>query len=649
MTLLEHNQKTLNDVNKYLKQGQNCCIVNPCGSGKTAVMAKIIEENIASTFTIITKQKNAAKYYREKDAVFSNNNVQIVTYNKMMIDFKNAQIEKYNTDFLLIDEAHYLGADKWGQAFDSIYSKYHQRIIGFTATPQRYEDQGTDHDIVTDIFGGNSAGNFSTKELEKQGIFTEPEYVLSIYDLQRIVDEKTERILESDLDDETKNSLFDKLEKILNKWNTESNPEKVLSEYLPKYLYKDYSNRILVYVSDIKELTARKKYIDNVLHSIFPTKKIKSYVYTYMTSEDELSKFLKEDKTEIKILYSIDKIMETIHIDDLRIAIMLRPAVSNRIITQQFGRLNNTNNKSKPLIIDMVDNLSNISTNAPNTIFGSHNERTANRNVNMDLPHISYYNSVFSQIDKALSRGQAYSYRGVIGSLGDICKIYCKNYEIAKELIKTYDIIEVMNKTPSTKIQLRQDILDGEYKVPDFSLTEEQRHYAEEHLHLVESFITRKNVKDEDLKQTLYMTYLQYINRTDGVYDSDWKRKQRIYNSLQATYTTFLRRNFIRKQYICDFPNEMQYDVDLDANTLQSEADNVIRQVLRTLNPKTRDILLLYFGFTDNQQYALEDIGKMYYVGRDRIRQIVAKGLRTLRSPTRVEMLRPYLDAYDTE
>ena len=91
MTLLEHNQKTLNDVNKYLKQGQNCCIVNPCGSGKTAVMAKIIEENIASTFTIITKQKNAAKYYREKDTVFSNNNVQIVTYNKMMNDFKNAQ------------------------------------------------------------------------------------------------------------------------------------------------------------------------------------------------------------------------------------------------------------------------------------------------------------------------------------------------------------------------------------------------------------------------------------------------------------------------------------------------------------------------------------------------------------------------------
>ena len=404
-----------------------------------------------------------------------------------------------------------------------------------------------------------------------------------------------------------------------------------------------------MYVSDIKELTARKKYIDNVLHSIFPTKKIKSYIYTYMTSEDELSKFLKEDKTEIKILYSIDKIMETIHIDDLRIAIMLRPAVSNRIITQQFGRLNNTNNKSKPLIIDMVDNLSNISTNAPNTVFGSHREKTDTENISMNLPHISYYNSVFSQIDKALSRGRAYSYRGVIGSLGDICKIYCKDYEIAKELIKTYDIIEVIDKTPSTKIQLRQDILDGEYKVPDFSLTEDQRRYAEEHLHIVESFITRKNVKDEDVKQTLYMTYLKYINRTDGIYDSDWKRKQRIYNSLQATYTTFLRHNFIRKQCICDFPNEMQYDVNFDANTLQSEADEVIGQVLKTLNPKMRDIILLHFGFTDNQQYTLEDIGKMYGVHRERIRQIVARSLRLLRSPSRAEILRPYLDAYDTE
>ena len=43
--LLPHNQKTLDEVLDFTNNHQNVCVVNPCGSGKTFVMAAFIEKH----------------------------------------------------------------------------------------------------------------------------------------------------------------------------------------------------------------------------------------------------------------------------------------------------------------------------------------------------------------------------------------------------------------------------------------------------------------------------------------------------------------------------------------------------------------------------------------------------------------------------
>ena len=67
-------------------------------------------------------------------------------------------------------------------------------------------------------------------------------------------------------------------------------------------------------------------------------------------------------------------------------------------------------------------------------------------------------------------------------------------------------------------------------------------------------------------------------------------------------------------------------------------------EVLCTLSPRERDVLRLRFGMDDGRQRTLEEVGNLFGVTRERIRQIEAKALRKLRHPNRSKRLRNYTD-----
>ena len=69
-----------------------------------------------------------------------------------------------------------------------------------------------------------------------------------------------------------------------------------------------------------------------------------------------------------------------------------------------------------------------------------------------------------------------------------------------------------------------------------------------------------------------------------------------------------------------------------------------LSDVLTTLTDRERKILEMRFGLLDGYERTLEEIGKMYNVTRERIRQIEAKALRKLRHPTRVRHLQGFLE-----
>jgi len=82
-------------------------------------------------------------------------------------------------------------------------------------------------------------------------------------------------------------------------------------------------------------------------------------------------------------------------------------------------------------------------------------------------------------------------------------------------------------------------------------------------------------------------------------------------------------------------------------NPDQDVAKNLLREdlesVLATLNPRERDVLRLRYGLDDGRMKTLEDIGQLFEVTRERIRQIEAKALRKLRHPNRNGVLKEYI------
>ncbi len=65
-------------------------------------------------------------------------------------------------------------------------------------------------------------------------------------------------------------------------------------------------------------------------------------------------------------------------------------------------------------------------------------------------------------------------------------------------------------------------------------------------------------------------------------------------------------------------------------------------KVLQTLGEKERDILMYRYGLVDGTEYTLEQIGKMFNVTRERIRQIENKAIRKLRHPARAKYLKDF-------
>jgi len=78
--------------------------------------------------------------------------------------------------------------------------------------------------------------------------------------------------------------------------------------------------------------------------------------------------------------------------------------------------------------------------------------------------------------------------------------------------------------------------------------------------------------------------------------------------------------------------------------TAHSMLKEQMEQVMETLSERERKVLVLRFGIHDGYPRTLEEVGRIFSVTRERVRQIEAKALRKLRHPTRSKRLRDFLE-----
>ena len=95
--------------------------------------------------------------------------------------------------------------------------------------------------------------------------------------------------------------------------------------------------------------------------------------------------------------------------------------------------------------------------------------------------------------------------------------------------------------------------------------------------------------------------------------------------------------------HLGDFIQDEQVPVPAEAAAFTLLQDQ-LKEVLDTLTEREQRVLCLRFGLDDGRARTLEEVGKVFNVTRERIRQIEAKALRKLRHPSRSRKLKDYLD-----
>jgi RNA polymerase primary sigma factor len=95
--------------------------------------------------------------------------------------------------------------------------------------------------------------------------------------------------------------------------------------------------------------------------------------------------------------------------------------------------------------------------------------------------------------------------------------------------------------------------------------------------------------------------------------------------------------------YFGDFIEDDGAESPVSAATQEMLKDK-IDQVLKTLTYREREIIKLRYGLGDGYTYTLEEVGRIFKVTRERVRQIEAKAVRKLQHPVRSRQLEGFLD-----
>jgi RNA polymerase primary sigma factor len=96
--------------------------------------------------------------------------------------------------------------------------------------------------------------------------------------------------------------------------------------------------------------------------------------------------------------------------------------------------------------------------------------------------------------------------------------------------------------------------------------------------------------------------------------------------------------------YFGDFIEDDTAESPVQAATQEMLKDK-IDQVLKTLTYREREIIKLRYGLGDGYTYTLEEVGRIFKVTRERVRQIEAKAVRKLQHPVRSRQLEGFLDS----
>ena len=159
-------------------------------------------------------------------------------------------------------------------------------------------------------------------------------------------------------------------------------------------------------------------------------------------------------------------------------------------------------------------------------------------------------------------------------------------------------------------------------------------------VHMIETMSKIRNVTKKLLQRLGREPTLDEIANASGISIEETKRVMKI-----SKHPISLDRPIgdSEDSYFGDFIEDEQAESPVNAATHEMLKDK-IDQVLQTLTFREREIIKLRYGIGDGYTYTLEEVGKIFKVTRERVRQIEAKAVRKLQHPVRARKLEGFLE-----
>jgi RNA polymerase primary sigma factor len=159
-------------------------------------------------------------------------------------------------------------------------------------------------------------------------------------------------------------------------------------------------------------------------------------------------------------------------------------------------------------------------------------------------------------------------------------------------------------------------------------------------VHMIETMSKLRNVSKKLLQEMGREPTLEETAKAAGISVEETRRVLKI-----SRHPISLDRPVGESEdsYFGDFIEDDTAESPVSAATQEMLKDK-IEQVLKTLTYREREIIKLRYGLGDGYTYTLEEVGRIFKVTRERVRQIEAKAVRKLQHPVRSRQLEGFLD-----
>jgi RNA polymerase primary sigma factor len=159
-------------------------------------------------------------------------------------------------------------------------------------------------------------------------------------------------------------------------------------------------------------------------------------------------------------------------------------------------------------------------------------------------------------------------------------------------------------------------------------------------VHMIETMSKLRNVSKKLLQEMGREPTIEETAKAAGISVEETRRVMKI-----SRHPISLDRPVGESEdsYFGDFIEDDGAESPVSAATQEMLKDK-IEQVLKTLTYREREIIKLRYGLGDGYTYTLEEVGRIFKVTRERVRQIEAKAVRKLQHPVRSRQLEGFLD-----